>query len=266
MARPLLTPEHHGGSHSRLPARWPECDMKFVVRNAMPLSAIGLMLGSIAAGAQSATVTPGEIAQQVRKHLMSLPYYGVFDLLTLNVADNDVVTLGGYVVTPTLKKDAGREAREVKGVAEVRNKIEISPVSQIDDEIRHGEYHVIYGDAALSRYGTVRNDEMLSMRPGFRPWGAGFGGWGEGFGERSAGFGRRGIAGRPFGSPRFEAAPLYGYDPIGNYAIHILVKNRVVMLAGVVDNEADKNLAGIKARGIKDVTGVNNDLEVSPQP
>ena len=66
--------------------------------------------------------------------------------------------------------------------------------------------------------------------------------------------------------PRFAAAPFYGYDPVGNYAIHILVKNRVVMLAGVVDNEADKNLAGIKARGIKDVTGVNNDLEVSPQP
>ena len=38
------------------------------------------------------------------------------------------------------------------------------------------------------------------------------------------------------------------------------------MLAGVVDNEADKNLAGIKARGVKDVSDVNNDLVVSTKP
>src|SRR5258708_1323208 len=172
--------------------------MKFVVRSAMFLSTVGLALGSIGVSAQQATVTPTEIAQQVRKHLMSLPYYGVFDLLTLNVAvDNGVVTLGGYVVTATLKKDAEREAREVKGVTEVQNRIEIAPVSQMDDEIRHGEYHAIYGDGALSQYGTAQS-ELLSTRPGFRPWGAGFGGWGPGFGGR-------GIAGRPVGSPRFGA-------------------------------------------------------------
>jgi hyperosmotically inducible periplasmic protein len=59
-------------------------------------------------------------------------------------------------------------------------------------------------------------------------------------------------------------APFYGYDPVGNYAIHILVKNRVVTLAGVVDNDGDKNIANIKARGVKDVTQVNNELEVAP--
>jgi osmotically-inducible protein OsmY len=239
--------------------------MKFVARFAMLLSAVGLTLGSIGISAQQTRVAPAEIAQQVRKHLMSLPYYGVFDLLTLNVADNGVVTLGGYVVTATLKKDAEREAREVKGLTEVQNKIEIAPVSQIDDEIRHGEYHAIYGEAALSRYGTAQS-ELLSMRPGFRPWGAGFGGRGPDFGGRGAEFGGRGFAGRPFDSPRFAAAPFYGYDPVGNFAIHIIVKNRVVMLAGVVDNEADKNLAGIKARGVKDVSDVNNDLVVSTKP
>jgi hyperosmotically inducible periplasmic protein len=232
--------------------------MKFVMRRAMLLSAVGLILGSIGVSAQQAMVAPTEIAQQVRKQLMSLPYYGVFDLLTLNVGDNGVVTLGGYVVTATLKKDAEREAREVKGLTEVQNKIEIAPVSQMDDDIRHGEYHAIYGDAALSRYGSAQS-ELLSMRPGFRPWGAGFGGWGPEFGGRA-------IAGRPFGGPRFAAAPFYGYDPVGNYAIHILVKNRIVTLAGVVDSEADKNLAGIKARGVKDVTEVNNDLALSKKP
>ena len=38
--------------------------------------------------------------------------FGVFDLLTLNVDNNDVVTLAGYVLSGSLKKDAQREAKE----------------------------------------------------------------------------------------------------------------------------------------------------------
>jgi osmotically-inducible protein OsmY len=79
----------------------------------------------VVVGAQHAAVSPTEIAQQVSKRLMSLPYYGVFDLLTLNVADDGVVTLGGYVFMSTLKTDAEREAREIKGVTEVQNRIEL---------------------------------------------------------------------------------------------------------------------------------------------
>ena len=62
------------------------------------------------------------------------------------------------------------------------------------------------------------------------------------------------------------AAPFYGYDPVGNYAIHILVKNRVVTLAGVVDSDGDKTLVGLKARGVGTVLSVNNDLEVPAKP
>jgi hypothetical protein len=182
---------------------------------------------------------------------LSLPYYGVYDLITLNVDQSSVVTLGGYVLTDTLKSDAGREAREVKGVKEVQNKIEIATALPLDDDIRHAVYHAIYGDPGLSRYGTP-GSELRSIRPGFRAWGAGIGG-----------FSGPGRAGRAFGSPRFMAAPFFGYDPIGNYAIHILVKNRVVTLAGVVDSEGDKTLAGLKARGVGTVLTVNNDLEVA---
>ena len=184
---------------------------------------------------------------------MSLPYYGVFDLITFNVDQDNVVTLGGYVLTNTLKKDAASEAREVKGVKEVRNRIEIAPALMMDDDIRHAVYHAIYGDSALSRYGTPDN-ELWSMRPAFRAWGPGVGGWG---------LGRRGLAGRPFGSPRFMAAPFYGYDPIGDYAIHIIVKKLEVTLAGVVDSEGDRMLAEVRARGVANIIGLNNDLEVA---
>ena len=61
-------------------------------------------------------------------------------------------------------------------------------------------------------------------------------------------------------------APFYGYDPVGNYAIHILVKNRVVTLAGVVDNDGDKTLVALKARTVANVLQVNNELQVTAKP
>jgi hyperosmotically inducible periplasmic protein len=221
----------------------------------MSMSHIVLALGVLTGAAQPATNSQTQIAQEVRNHLLSLTYYGVYDLITFNVDQNNVVTLGGYVMTDTLKKDAEREAREVKDVKEVQNKIEVAPGLPMDDNIRHGVYHAIYGDAALSRYGTPES-EMRSMRPGFRAWGSGLGGWG---------FGGRGISGGPFASPSLMAAPFYGYDPVGNYAIHILVKDRVVTLVGVVDSDGDKTLAGLKARAVGTVLTVNNDLQVATQ-
>jgi len=224
--------------------------MKLAVRSSLLLLVVTFTLGPLVGSAQQATVAPTQIATDVRKHLLSLPYYGVFDLLTFNVDNNDNVTLAGYVLTDSLKKDAEREVREVKGIKEVQNKITIAPGLPLDDEIRHGVYHAIYGDSSLSRYGTP-GSELRSMRPGFRDWGAGFGGWGPGFG------------GRAFGGPHLMGAPFFGYDPAGNYAIHILVNNRTVTLAGVVDNEGDKTLAGLKARGVMNVNQVNNELEVA---
>ncbi len=240
--------------------------MKFAVRHSLLLLVVTLTLGPLAVSAQQATVAPTQVATDVRKHLLSLPYYGVFDLLTFNVDNNDDVTLAGYVLTDTLKKDAEREVREVKGIKDVQNKIVIASAFPLDDEIRHGVYHAIYGDSSLSRYGTP-GSELRSMRPGFRDWGAGFGGWGSGLGGRGAGFGGRGGGfGRAFGGPHLMGAPFYGYDPVGNYAIHILVNNRTVTLAGVVDNEGDKTLAGLKARGVTNVNQVNNELEVATKP
>src|ERR1700730_4439623 len=89
-------------------------------KNAMRSSTLLLVtfaLGPLVGSARQAPVAPTEIAKDVRKHLLSLPYYGVFDLLTFNVDNNDVVTLAGYVLTGSLKNDTEREAREVKGVS-----------------------------------------------------------------------------------------------------------------------------------------------------
>ena len=63
---------------------------------------------------------------------------------------------------------------------------------------------------------------------------------------------------------------IYGYEPLQKYAlgvqkpIRIIVTNGHVTLEGVVDNEADKNAAGIRANGVPGIFSVTNNLQVVP--
>lgn len=62
---------------------------------------------------------------------------------------------------------------------------------------------------------------------------------------------------------------IYGENALFQYglsavpSIHIIVKNGNVTLEGVVDNQADKNMAGIRANGVPNVFSVTNNLVVS---
>src|SRR5215469_321497 len=62
---------------------------------------------------------------------------------------------------------------------------------------------------------------------------------------------------------------IYGYAPLQRYAlpvikpIRILVKNGHVTLEGVVDSEADKNVAGIRANTVPGIFEVKNNLQVA---
>jgi len=61
---------------------------------------------------------------------------------------------------------------------------------------------------------------------------------------------------------------IYGYPALQRYAmpvlkpIRIIVKNGHVTLEGVVDSQADKNIAGIRANGVHGVFSVVNNLAV----
>ena len=46
----------------------------------------------------------------------------------------------------------------------------------------------------------------------------------------------------------------------------IIVKNGNVILEGVIDNEGDKNIAGIRANGVSNVFSVTNNLQVLNPP
>ena len=61
---------------------------------------------------------------------------------------------------------------------------------------------------------------------------------------------------------------IYGYPSLEKYAlgvqkpIRIIVKNGNVTLEGVVDNDGDKNIAGLRANGVPGIFSVTNNLRV----
>jgi hyperosmotically inducible protein len=103
------------------------------------------------AAANSGTRAQDRVTREVRHELVMLPYYGVFDNLTYRV-DGGTVTLMGQVTRPTLKSDAGNVVKGVEGVERVDNKIQVLPLSSMDDGLRVAEYRAIYGHPGLDRY------------------------------------------------------------------------------------------------------------------
>lgn len=66
-----------------------------------------------------------------------------------------------------------------------------------------------------------------------------------------------------------EARAIYSAPQLTKYSwgalppIHIIVKGGHVTLMGVVDNQGDKDVAGIRAKGVPDVFSVDNQLRVA---
>lgn len=163
------------------------------------------------------------IVQQVRHELLSLPDYGVFDSLSFGLQGRTVV-LRGYASRPQLKSQAENVVKKIQGVQGVNNQIKVLPLSPNDDNIRVGVYRRIYGQAALRKY---------TGSP-------------VGFGD--------------FGSIARAAGGITQDPPRGYHAIHIIVDNGHVILTGVVNNEADANIATMQANSTPGAFSVDNEL------
>ena len=200
-------------------------------RIAAALTGLTLMLAGVSI---SALAEPASTVENIRKELMQLPYYGVFDFLAFSY-DKGTVTLMGYAYHPTLKQDAVRAVKRAPGVDQVIDKIEELPVSPNDDEIRWKTYYAIYRDPFLSRYapgGGMLWGHRHAFGPGFHA----------------------------MGMTRFP-----GMEPLGDYPIHIIVKGGKITLLGVVDSDSDKTVAGMRAREVPGSFGVENELVVENQ-
>ncbi len=88
------------------------------------------------------------IEREVRREIVTLPFYSLFDHFAFRV-DGETVTLMGKVSRPTLKSDAENVIRKIEGVEKVNNEIEVLPLSPNDDRLRLALYQSIYGHGAL---------------------------------------------------------------------------------------------------------------------
>ncbi len=168
---------------------------------------------------------PSDMSPAIRKAIVTLPNYGVFDDLSFDIQESTVI-LRGFASRPSLKESVSQAVQKIQGVEKVINQIEVLPLSSRDDDVRADLYANIYGDTALSRFGSRRATPQFSSiaRQGF------------------------GITNDP---------------PIGYHAIHIIVKSGHVTLAGMVDTPGDSIIAETRVRGTFGVFSVTNDLRVT---
>ncbi|MFL6274238.1 MAG: BON domain-containing protein [Blastocatellia bacterium] len=112
-----------------------------------------LAIGASAAVAAPASSPQGDarMANKVRKELVTLPYYGMFDNLAYKV-EGGTVTLYGQVVDAVTRKDAENRVKRVEGVERVINNIQVLPVSGFDNTIRVRTYRTIARQGGLYRY------------------------------------------------------------------------------------------------------------------
>jgi hyperosmotically inducible periplasmic protein len=200
--------------------------------NAGQRLARGLLIGAsltgvvlLTAGTAAETIAPQETTRSLRHALQRLPYYGVFDHITFTV-ERGVVTLNGYAVSGSLRSAAETAARRTAGVDEVANRLEVLPASQEDDRIRWSTFYRIYTDAFLSKYASGGEITVRREVREARRWG-------------------------------------FMYQPLGLYSIHIVVRNGHTTLYGLVDSEADKQMAEFRAREVFGTFGVENEIVVA---
>ena len=170
-------------------------------------------------------VSMHETTRSLQRTLERLPYYGVFDFMAFEI-DRGTVTLTGYAYNGSLRNAAEMAAKRTSGVDEVANRLEVLPASPNDDRIRWATFYRIYTDAFLSRYASGGPDSVR----------------------------RELYQARRFGGM---------YQPLGLYDIHVIVRNGHTTLYGIVDNDADRTIADLKAREVSGVFSVANEIVVA---
>jgi len=105
----------------------------------------------VSAGLPAVQTNEQRLANTIRKELVTLPFYGVFDNLAYSMQGRKVV-LTGQVTRPVLASSAASVVKNIAGIEEVVNNIEVLPLSPFDDRLRIALYRTIFSQASLGRY------------------------------------------------------------------------------------------------------------------
>jgi len=121
-------------------------------RNLISLVLLSFTLAPFSLGQmQPSSPAEARVQKEVRHELLMLPWFSVFDNIAFQV-NGDSVTLLGQVTRPVTKSDAENSIKHIEGVDHVVNKIEVLPLSPMDDQSRLALYRAIYGFPTLEKY------------------------------------------------------------------------------------------------------------------
>lgn len=248
-----------------------------------------LLVGSVAIGmlgvqrgaAQAAAAGTGgnAIDAQVREDVLKALDNKRFKEVKATVA-NGVVTLSGSVDVYSDKEDADKKVHHRKNVKGVENEIEVAGPPVEDETLRNklaeklAYDRVGYGTTAFNAltigvqngvvtlggvaYGPVDKDSAVSLVANYR-----------GVKDVIDNIEVAPVSPNDDRIRLSEARAIYGAAQLNRYAldpakpIRITVVNGNVTLSGVVDTQADRDVANIKANGVPGVFKVINNLQVA---
>jgi osmotically-inducible protein OsmY len=221
---------------------------------------------------------PQDVAGAVRAKLDKSQFKDV----QVSVDANGIATLSGTVSLYEYKADADKATHKVKGVAAVRNEIQVAGPSVPDSQLQKSLLEKLSYDRV--GYGNEFDAITLNVQNGV----AMLGGHAHDYPNRDSALAL--VATTPgvkdvideievdpvspmdWGIRLAVARAVYGYPSLNKYAIdpakpiRISVQNGNVELYGVVDSQADKETAYIRANGVPGVFSVKNYLQVAGQP
>jgi osmotically-inducible protein OsmY len=226
----------------------------------------------------SAAGADQDVAGAVKSKLDKSQYKDV----QVSVDANGIATLSGTVSLYEYKSDADKTTHKVKGVTAVRNEITVAGSSVSDAQLQKSLSEKLAYDRV--GYGNMFDAITLQVQNGVVT----LGGHTHDYPNRDSALGLVSttpgvrdvvddISVDPL-SPMDDgiriavARAIYGYTSLNRYAIdpekpiRISVQNGNVELYGVVDSQADKDTAGIRANGVAGVFSVKNYLQVAGQP
>ena len=124
-----------------------------MTRKLVPVAfALCLLAGTAQAGDRKDLQIANDISTTVNRYAN----FTIFDDVTMEVNEG-VVTLGGKVTMPYKRNDIGKRVAKVEGVKEIRNRIDVLPVSSWDDELRYRIARAIYGNSNFWNYAIMAN-------------------------------------------------------------------------------------------------------------
>jgi len=124
--------------------------------NRICLLAAGLALTANVALGATGDRKDLQVFDDVAKSVNRYAHFTIFDDLNAKVNDG-VVTLTGKVTMPYKRDDIMKRVANVDGVREVRDDIQVLPVSQFDDQLRYRIARAIYGNPNFWNYAIGPN-------------------------------------------------------------------------------------------------------------